>query len=72
MNNVNEPRPIAVWPLGIGLGVYVVEISDERVVWRWSNEKKLHTSKISEDRKSGRAYVRVNRFRYWLDEAVRI
>ena len=72
MNKDTKLKPIAVWPICVGLGVLVVEMTDERVVWRWSNEKKLHTSKISKSPKNGKLYIRVNRFRYWLDDAVKI
>ena len=72
MNKDTKLKPIAVWPICVRLGVLVVEMTDERVVWRWSNEKKLHTSKISKSPRNGKLYIRVNRFRYWLDDAVKI
>ena len=41
-------RPIAVQGLSNGFGIEILQIDDERVVWRWSNEKKERTSRIDE------------------------
>ena len=41
-------RPIAVQGLSNGFGIEILQIEDERVVWRWSNEKRERTSKIDE------------------------
>lgn len=38
-------RPIAVQGLSCGLGIEILQISeDKRVVWRWSNETEEHVS----------------------------
>ena len=71
MNNIELPLPKAVWAFCAGIGVYVVKVDSDRIEWRWSNERRLHSSSIGYD-KTGRAYIRVNRIRCWLDEAVRI
>ena len=72
MNKDTKLKPIASWSICAGLSVYIVEMSNECVVWRWSNETKLHTSKISESSKNCKSYIRINRVRYWLDDAMRI
>lgn len=72
MNKDTKLKPIAAWPICAGLSVHIVEMTNECVVWRWSNETKLHTSKISECCRTGKLYIRINRFRYWLDDAMRI
>lgn len=41
-------RPIAVQGLSNGFGIEVLQIDYEKVVWRWSNERKERTSKIDE------------------------
>lgn len=41
-------RPIAVQGLSDGFGIEILQINDEKVVWRWSNEKRERTSKIDE------------------------
>ena len=41
-------RPIAVQGLSNGFGIEILQIDDEKVVWRWSNEKRERTSKIDE------------------------
>lgn len=40
--------PIAVQGLSNGFGIEILQIEDERVVWRWSNEKRERTSKVDE------------------------
>ena len=41
-------RPIAVQELSNGFGIDILQIGDERVAWRWSNEKRERTSKLDE------------------------
>lgn len=41
-------RPMAVQGLSNGFGIEILQIEDERVVWRWSDEKRERTSKIDE------------------------
>ena len=58
-------RPIAVQGLSNGFGIEILQIEDERVVWRWSNEKKERTSKIDETReafRTGRVWRRLADF----------
>lgn len=72
--NMQKPRPIpqtiAVWPLCVGMSILVVGLADETVSWRWSNERAVHRTKICVD-KNDRLYTRINRVRYFLDEAMR-
>ena len=34
--------------LSNGFGIDILQIGDERVAWRWSNEKRERTSKLDE------------------------
>lgn len=41
-------RPVAVQGLSNGFGIEILQIDDEKVVWRWTDEKRERTSKIDE------------------------
>lgn len=58
-------RPIAVQGLSNGFGIEILQIDDEKVVWRWSNEKKERTSKVDETGeafRTGRVWRRLTDF----------
>lgn len=40
-------RPIAVQGLSNGFGIEILQIDDEKVVWRWSNERRERTSRLN-------------------------
>ena len=58
-------RPIAGQGLSSGFGIEILQIDDERVVWRWSYEKEERTSKLDETKeafRTGRVWRRLADF----------
>lgn len=58
-------KPIAVQGLSNGFGIEILQIDDEKVTWRWSNEIKERTSKIDSTReafRAGRVWRRLSDF----------
>lgn len=58
-------RPMAVQGLSNGFGIEILQIDDEKVVWRWSNEKRERTSRIDETEeafRTGRVWRRLADF----------
>ena len=58
-------RPIAVQGLSNGFGIEILQIDDEKVVWRWSNEKRERTSRLDgtgEAFRTGRVWRRLADF----------
>lgn len=65
LQNVVLRKPIAVQGLSYGLGIEILQIDDEKVTWRWSNEIKERTSKIDSTReafRAGRVWRRLSDF----------
>ena len=44
----------------------------DKVVWKWSDEKKIHKNTVYYTQSSGRAYFKNNGARHYLDEFVRL
>lgn len=58
-------RPIAVQGLSNGFGIEILQIDDEKVVWKWSNETREHTSMLDdagEAFRTGRVWRRLAGF----------
>lgn len=58
-------RPVAVQGLSNGFGIEILQIDDEKVVWRWSNEKRERTSRLDvtgEAFRTGRVWRRMADF----------
>ena len=55
LRNVVLKKPIAVQGLSNGFGIEILQIDEEKVTWRWSNEIKERISKIDSTRKAFRA-----------------
>lgn len=65
LRNVVLKRPIAVQGLSNGFGIEILQIDEEKVTWRWSNEIKERTSKIDSTReafRAGRVWRRLSDF----------
>ena len=56
----------AIYPMGIGLAVEILEANEVFVKWKWSNETKLHKSFVNKNNK-----FRVNRIWISLDECMK-
>ena len=64
-NEVMIRRPIAVQGLSAGFGIEILQVGDEKVTWRWTNEKREHTSKLDatgEAFRTGRVWRRLADF----------
>lgn len=60
---------------GFGPTMDILDIEygiNDKVVWKWSDEKKIHKNIIYYTQSSGRAYFKNNGTRYYLDEFVRL
>lgn len=58
-------RPIAVQGLSNGFGIEILQIDDERVTWRWSDEGEERTSRpdgTGEAFRTGRVWRRLADF----------
>lgn len=58
-------NPIAVQELATGFGIEILQVDDEKVVWRWTNEEKERTSKLDatgEAFRTGRVWRRLSDF----------
>lgn len=58
-------RPIAVQGLSNGFGMEILQIDDERVTWRWSDEGEERTSRLDgtgEEFRTGRVWRRLADF----------
>ena len=65
LRNVVLKKPIAVQGLSNGFGIEILQIDEEKVTWRWSNEIKERTSKIDSTReafRAGRVWRRLSDF----------
>ena len=65
LRNVVLRKPIAVQGLSNGFGIEILQIDEEKVTWRWSNEIKERTSKIDSTReafRAGRVWRRLSDF----------
>lgn len=65
LRNVVLRKPIAVQGLSNGFGIEILQIDEEKVTWRWSNEIKERTSKVDSTReafRAGRVWRRLSDF----------
>lgn len=58
-------KPIAVQGLSVGFGIEILQIKNEKVTWRWTNETEERTSMLDEAGeafKTGRVWRRLTDF----------
>lgn len=56
-------RPIAGLALTNSFGIEILEANDEQIVWRWSNDKQEHVSKVNSGAfRVGRKWYRLDMF----------
>lgn len=58
-------KPIAVQGLAGGFGIEILQVEDEKVTWRWTNEMEKRTSKLDETGeafRTGRVWRRLSDF----------
>lgn len=63
----------AVYAVTMKLGIEVLDVehgASEKIVWKWSNEKKIHKSAVRDV--NGRPCFRANRQWIPLDECMRV
>lgn len=73
VSDQSKKKPIAGKATSAWGGIEIIDIEhgiNDFVIWRWSNESKLHKSRAYYDSKRG-AYFKVNGRREYLDEYMR-
>lgn len=58
-------KPIAVQGLSVGFGIEILQVDDEKVTWRWTDDTEERTSKLDETKeafRTGRVWRRLADF----------
>ena len=58
-------RPIAVQGLSVGLGIEILQVEEDKVTWRWTNDTETRTSKLDEAGmfRTGRVWRKISDFK---------